>query len=92
LCQIITREYQSKGIHAVNIIVDGPVDGKLMGGVVKRKWERAGEKEKAADFESYLVQPKDLAHTYWFLHTQPRSTWTQELDVRAMKETLFTKL
>jgi len=92
LCQIITREYQSKGIHAVNVIVDGPVDGKLIGGVVKRKWERAGDEEKVADFESYLVQPKDLAHTYWFLHTQPRSTWTQELDVRAMKETLFTKL
>ncbi|KAH7089568.1 short-chain dehydrogenase/reductase SDR [Paraphoma chrysanthemicola] len=92
LCQIITREYQAKGIHAVNIIVDGPVDGKLIGGVVKRQWERAGESDKIKDVDSYLVQPADLAHTYWFLHTQPRSTWTQELDVRAMKETLFTKL
>ena len=92
LCQVITREYQAKGIHAVNVIVDGPVDGKLIGGVVKRQWERAGEQEKAAEVESYLVQPRDLAQTYWFLHTQPRSTWTQELDVRAMKETLFSKL
>ena len=92
LCQIITREYQAKGIHACNIIVDGPVDGKLIGGVMKRQWERTGQKDKAADVEAHLVQPRDLAHTYWFLHTQPRSTWTQELDVRAMKETLFTKL
>jgi NAD(P)-dependent dehydrogenase (short-subunit alcohol dehydrogenase family) len=92
LCQIITREYQAKGIHAVNIIVDGPVDGKLIGGVFRRQWERTGQTDKAADAESYLVQPRDLAHTYWFLHMQPRSTWTQELDVRAMKETLFTKL
>ena len=67
-------------------------DGKLIGGVVKRQWERAGESDKIKDVDSYLVQPADLAHTYWFLHTQPRSTWTQELDVRAMKETLFTKL
>jgi NADP-dependent 3-hydroxy acid dehydrogenase YdfG len=92
LCQVLTREYQSKGIHSVNIIVDGPVDGKLIGGVSRRKWQRAGDEEKLKDPESYLLQPTDLAHTYWFLHTQPRSTWTQELDVRAMKETLFTKL
>jgi NAD(P)-dependent dehydrogenase (short-subunit alcohol dehydrogenase family) len=79
LCQIITREYQAKGIHACNIIIDGPVDGKLIGGVMKRQWERTGQKDKAADVEAHLVQPRDLAHTYWFLHMQPRSTWTQEL-------------
>jgi len=92
LCQVLTREYQSKGIHSVNIIVDGPVDGKLIGGVMRRQWQRNGDEEKLQDIDSYLIQPADLAHTYWFLHTQPRSTWTQELDVRAMKETLFTKL
>jgi NAD(P)-dependent dehydrogenase (short-subunit alcohol dehydrogenase family) len=92
LCQIITREYQGKGIHAVNIIVDGPVDGKLIGGVMRRQWARQGANEKLDDIDFYLVQPADLAHTYWFLHTQPRSAWTQELDARAMKETLFTKL
>ena len=92
LCQVITREYQSQGIHAVNVIVDGPVDGKLIGGVMRRHWARQGAEEKLEDIESYLVQPADLANTYWFLHKQPRSTWTQELDVRAMKEPLFTKL
>ncbi|KAJ8116858.1 hypothetical protein OPT61_g1805 [Boeremia exigua] len=92
LCQVLTREYQSKGIHSVNIIVDGPVDGKLIGGVVRRQWERAGSEDNLKDFDEYLMQPTDLAHTYWFLHTQPRSTWTQELDVRAMRETMFSKL
>jgi NAD(P)-dependent dehydrogenase (short-subunit alcohol dehydrogenase family) len=28
LCQIITREYQSKRTYAVNIVVDGRVDGR----------------------------------------------------------------
>jgi hypothetical protein len=28
LCQINTREYQSKGTYAVNIVVDGRVDGR----------------------------------------------------------------
>lgn len=91
LCQIITREYQSSGIHAAHIIVDGPVDGKLIGGVNRRKWERGGEKDKLEDVDSYLVQPAGLAQTYWFLHTQPRSAWTQELDARAQKETMFSK-
>ncbi|POS77616.1 hypothetical protein DHEL01_v203980 [Diaporthe helianthi] len=92
LCQVVAREYQAKGIHAVNIIVDGPVDGKLIGGVVRRQWEREDARDKLGDSDAYLVQPADLAHTYWFLHTQPRSAWTQELDARAMKETIFTRL
>jgi NADP-dependent 3-hydroxy acid dehydrogenase YdfG len=92
LCQIITREYQAQGIHAAHIIIDGPVDGKLIGGVRRRQWQREGDKDKLDDVDSYLVQPTDLAHTYWFLHTQPRSAWTQELDARAQKETMFSKL
>jgi NADP-dependent 3-hydroxy acid dehydrogenase YdfG len=92
LAQVITREYQSKGIHTAHLIIDGPVDGKLIGGVRRRQWQRRGEKEKLDDFEAYIMQPADLAKIYWYLHTQPRSTWTQELDVRALKETMFSKL
>lgn len=92
LCQIITREYQSKGIHAAHIIVDGPVDGVLIGGVRRRQWQREGAEEKLADTTAYLMQPKDIAETYWFLHTQPRSTWTHEIDMRAQKESMFSKL
>ncbi|KIH93811.1 short-chain type dehydrogenase [Sporothrix brasiliensis 5110] len=92
LCQIITREYQSNGIHAAHIIVDGPVDGKLIGGVMRRAWQREGTTDKLEDVSSYLVLPEDLAHTYWFLHTQPKSTWTHELDTRAQKESMFSKL
>jgi hypothetical protein len=82
---MVTREYQSKGIHSVNIIVDGPVDGKLIGGVSRGRWQRDGNQEKLDDPKSYLLQPTDLAHTYWFLQMQSRSTWTQELNVRAIK-------
>jgi NADP-dependent 3-hydroxy acid dehydrogenase YdfG len=92
LAQVVTREYQSKGVHVAHLIIDGPVDGKLIGGVSRRKWEREGATEKLADVEAYLMQPADLAKIYWYLHTQPRSTWTQELDVRALKETMFSKL
>lgn len=92
LGQVITREYQAQGIHAAHIIVDGPVDGKLIGGVRRRQWAREGAQDKLDDLDAYLIQPTDLAHTYWFLHTQPRSTWTHELDIRCQKETMFSKL
>lgn len=92
LCQVITREYQASGIHAAHIIVDGPVDGLLIGGFHKRRWQRDNDEDKLADVSSYLVQPVDLAQTYWFLHTQPRSAWTHELDARAQKESMFSKL
>jgi len=92
LAQVLTREYQAQGIHTSHIIIDGPVDGKLIGGVRRRQWQREGAQDKIDDAESYIMQPKDLADIYWYLHTQPRSTWTQELDVRALKETMFSKL
>ena len=92
LCQIIAREYQSEGVHAAFVIVDAPVDGKLIGGVRRRQWEREGAKEKLEDLDSYLLQPADLAETYWFLHTQKRSAWTHEIDVRPQKESMYSKL
>ncbi|KAL1880360.1 hypothetical protein Plec18167_003764 [Paecilomyces lecythidis] len=92
LAQIVSRDYQAEGIHAAHIIIDGPVDGKLIGGVLRRRWEQNGDADKLKDIKSYLAQPTDLANIYWFVHTQPQSTWTQELDVRAQKESMLSKL
>jgi len=92
LAQIVTREHQQDGIHAAHIIVDAPVDGVLIGGVRRRQWQREGKTEKLEDIDAYLLQPKDLAETYWFIHKQPRSTWTHELDVRPQNEGMFSKL
>ncbi len=92
LAQVLTREYQGRGVHCAHLVVDGPVDGKLIGGVTRRRWEREGEREKLEQVERYIMQPKDLAGIYWWLYEQPRSTWTHELDVRAQKEAMFSKL
>ncbi|KAK2628238.1 hypothetical protein QTJ16_002884 [Diplocarpon rosae] len=74
LAQIVTREYQAKGIHAAHMVIDGPVDGKLIGGWTRRKWQKEGEEEKLREVERWVMQPKDLAGIYWYLYTQPRST------------------
>ena len=92
LCQTITREFQANGIHAAHLIVDGPVDTNIIGGVKRRQWTREDETAKLAELDAYLMQPTDLAKIYWYLHTQPRSTWTHELDVRSQMEGMFSKL
>ncbi|EXJ78989.1 hypothetical protein A1O3_08489 [Capronia epimyces CBS 606.96] len=92
LSQIVAREYQEKGIHAAHIIVDTPVDGKLIGEWSRRQWQRQGQGDKLDDIDAHLARPADLAQIYWFLHTQPKSAWTQELDVRPQKVSMFSKL
>jgi NADP-dependent 3-hydroxy acid dehydrogenase YdfG len=92
LSQIITREYAAKGVHAAHIIVDTLVDGTLIGGWSRRKWAREGEPEKLDEADTHLSRPVDLAEIYWFLYTQPRSAWTQELDVRAQKVGMFSNI
>ena len=32
--------------------------------------------------EEALLNPDAIAESYWQLHTQPRSAWTHELDLR----------
>jgi NADP-dependent 3-hydroxy acid dehydrogenase YdfG len=39
--------------------------------------------ERAAD---EILQPDDIAEIYWHLHTQKRSAWTFESDVRPYTE------
>ena len=36
--------------------------------------------------EDGLLQPGDIADTYWAVHAQPRSAWTFETDVRPWVE------
>ena len=92
LSQIITREFQSRGIHAAHVVVDGPVESNIIGGYVRQKWEKEGTLDKINEKDTYIMHPADLAGVFWYLYTQPRSTWTQELDVRAMREGMFSKL
>ncbi|KAJ6441189.1 High-affinity glucose transporter [Purpureocillium lavendulum] len=84
LSQIIAREFQAKGIHAAHVIVDGPVDSDVIGGYVRKHW--ANEPDKLKEIDRYLMRPGDIAELYWFLHQQPRSTWTQELDKEEEEE------
>lgn len=71
--QSLAREFSTQGIHACHLIVDGIIEGK-----------RANTIFNKADKD--CIRGKDLAELINQLIQQPRSTWTQEIDVRPSSE------
>jgi NAD(P)-dependent dehydrogenase (short-subunit alcohol dehydrogenase family) len=78
LAQGMAREFARQGVHVVHTIIDGVIDG-----------ERA--RTQFADYvaakgDDGLLQLDAIAQTYWAIHQQHPSAWTQELDLRPFKE------
>ncbi len=76
--QSLARGYGPKGIHVAHVIVDGVIDGEMVGSRFGEYLEKLGP--------DALLDPHEIAKSYWFLHRQPRSAWTHELDLRPFKE------
>ena len=78
LSQSIAKELMPQNIHVAHVIIDGPID---------TEWTRQRfpdmVKERPSDG---LLQPDDIAETYWAIHSQKRSAWTFETDVRPWVE------
>src|ERR1700744_3580066 len=78
LAQSIAREFGPLGIHVAHVVIDGGIDGeKLNTAVPQLKVERGADG---------LLNIDAIAEAYWYLHTQHRSAWTHELDLRPFKE------
>lgn len=78
LIQSLNNEFGPQGIHLCHIVVDAAVNapdtlGKLLGPAAFDQLKAQGDK---------IVQPAELAETYYHLASQHRSAWTLELDVR----------
>src|SRR5580698_11301087 len=78
IAQSMAREFGPQGIHVAHVIIDGGVDGDRL--------RSNAPAMVAARGEDGLLGIEPIAETYWQLHRQPRSAWTQELDVRPFKE------
>lgn len=74
LAQSLAREFGPQGVHVGHVIIDGVID--LPGS--KEYLKDAGPEAK--------IDPDAIADTYWYLHTQPRSGFTHELEVRPFVE------
>ncbi|MGR8978602.1 MAG: SDR family NAD(P)-dependent oxidoreductase [Gammaproteobacteria bacterium] len=78
LAQGMAREFSPHGIHVVHVVIDGVIDGD--------RARRQFPEFVAAKGQGGLLKPEDIAETYWLLHKQHPSAWTQEIDLRPFKE------
>jgi NAD(P)-dependent dehydrogenase (short-subunit alcohol dehydrogenase family) len=79
ISQSMAREFGPLGIHVAHVVVDGGIDGDRL-----RNRAPTLIKERGEDG---LLGIDAIAETYWHIHRQPRSAWTQEVDLRPFKET-----
>ncbi len=78
VAQGLAREFGPQGVHCAHVVIDGVIEGDYA----------------ATNFAEYvrskgadgLLAVDAIADAYWTLHSQPRSAWTHELDLRPFKE------
>ena len=78
VAQSMARELGPEGIHVAHFVIDGAIDTAF----IKETFpDIYALKEKDG-----ILQPEAIAEAYWFVHTQHRSAWTHELDLRPYME------
>jgi len=74
LGQSLAREFHPKGIHVVHVIVDGQIDNPRL---------RAREPNRSVDT---VIPPSAIADAVIACLRQPRTAWSQEIDIRPFVE------
>ena len=78
IAQSMAREFGPLGLHVAHVVIDGGINGERLRSVLPEMAAQRGE--------DGLLDVDGIADTYWQLHRQPRTTWTQEIDLRPYKE------
>lgn len=78
ISQSMAREYGPLGVHVAHTVIDGGIHGERL---LKNRPDALAE--RGADG---LLDIDAIAETYWQIHCQPRSAWTQEIGLRPFKE------
>lgn len=78
LSQSFAREFGPQNVHVAHVVIDGSINGERVRSRAPQRLEQLGAEG--------ALQLEDIAEAYWYLHSQPRSAWTQELDLRPFKE------
>ena len=79
ISQSMAREYGPLGIHVAHTVIDGGIHGERL---LQNRPDALAE--RGADG---LLDIDAIAESYWRIHRQPRSAWTQEIELRPFKET-----
>lgn len=73
LAESMARELGPRDIHVAHVVIDGMIDTPR----VRNEFDIE---------EDGLLDPDDVAESYWHLIEQDRSSWTLELDLRPYTE------
>jgi NAD(P)-dependent dehydrogenase (short-subunit alcohol dehydrogenase family) len=73
LSQSLAKEFQPAGVHIAHMIIDGVIGEPRSG-----RGRCGGETASSAG-----ADPDAVAQSYWHVHAQDRSAWTQEMDIRS---------
>ena len=79
LAQSMARELGPKGVHVAHSIIDGAIDTAFIR-------DNFPERYQLKEVDG-ILDPHAIADAYWAVHTQPRSAWTHEFDLRPWMET-----
>lgn len=76
--QSMAREFGPLGLHVAHVVVDGGIEGERLLTMAPRLKDIRGE--------NGMLHVDPIAETYWQIHHQHPSAWTQEVDLRPYKE------
>ena len=80
LAQSLARELGPEGIHVAHVVCDGAIDGVF----TRERHDEAEVQALLAD--DLILKPEDIAQSFVWLHRQPRSAWSHEIDLRPWRE------
>ena len=75
LSQCLSKAYADKGVHIIHVRLDCDLDVPYMK-------ESYGSKYSP----DILADPNDVAESYWLTHLQPKSAWSNEIELRPYTE------
>ena len=84
LSQSVAKEYGKQGIHAVHIRMDCTYESPRNEALFAQMG--MAEMYKTATGANKLATVADLAETYYALHEQPPTAWSNEIDLRPYTE------
>jgi short-subunit dehydrogenase len=72
LAQSMARELSPLGVHVAHFVIDGGI--------------RSASRIDPANNPDSLLNPDEIAETYWYVANQHRSAWTWEVELRPWVE------
>ena len=72
LAQSMARELAPRGIHVAHFVIDGAI--------------RSEGRGRIDPGDDHFLDPDAIAHTYWHVYRQHRSSWSWEVEVRPWVE------